>query len=232
MSKAKAPRSEVVVRNTRPEDFPQIIEMTREVYHESPSWKAEQLASHLAVFPEGQFVAVEEETGRIVGMAASLIVLWDDYDMTSSWRDFTEHGTFTNHDPQNGRTLYGAEVMVRPNEQGRGIGQKLYAVRRALVRRLGLLRIRAGARLAGYHLHADRLTPEQYVKKVVAGELKDLALSFQLKQGFVPLAVAPDYLHHDPESLGFAAVIEWLNPEVATPENYSRQQKRFRTQFP
>ncbi|MGB8341237.1 MAG: GNAT family N-acetyltransferase [Chthoniobacterales bacterium] len=232
MSEANSPRPEVIVRNTRPEDFAQIMEMTREVYHESPSWKAEQLASHLAVFPEGQFVAVEEETGRVVGMAASLIVLWDDYDMTSSWRDFTEHGTFTNHDPQNGRTLYGAEVMVRPNEQGRGIGQKLYAARRELMQRLGLLRIRAGARLAGYYLHADRLTPEQYVKKVVAGELKDLALSFQLKQGFVPLAVAPDYLHHDPESLGFAAVIEWLNPEVATPENYSRQQERFRTQFP
>jgi GNAT superfamily N-acetyltransferase len=232
MSEAKAPRPEVFVRNTRLEDFAQMIEMTREVYHESPSWKAEQLASHLAVFPEGQFVAVEEETGPVVGMAASLIVLWDDYDMTSSWRDFTEHGTFTNHDPKNGRTLYGAEVMVRPNEQGRGIGQKLYAARRELVRRLGLLRIRAGARLAGYYLHADRLTPEQYVKKVVAGELKDLALSFQLKQGFVPLAVAPDYLHHDPESLGFAAVIEWLNPEVATPENYSRQQERFQKQFP
>ena len=94
MSEANAPRPEVIVRNTRPEDFAQIIEMTREVYHESPSWKVEQLASHLAVFPEGQFVAVEEETGRVVGMAASLIVLWDDYDMTSSWRDFTEHGTF------------------------------------------------------------------------------------------------------------------------------------------
>jgi GNAT superfamily N-acetyltransferase len=232
MSNSGATRPEVTVRNTQPEDFPQIIEMTREVYHESPSWSKAQLTSHLEVFPEGQLVALEEKGGRILGMAASLIVLWDDYDMTASWRDFTEHGMFTNHDPENGRTLYGAEVMVRPNEQRRGIGQKLYAGRRDIVRRLSLLRIRAGARLAGYYLHADRLTPEQYVKKVVAGEVRDLALSFQLKQGFVPLAVAPDYLHHDPESLGFAAVIEWLNPEVATPENYSRQEQRFRTQFP
>jgi GNAT superfamily N-acetyltransferase len=231
MSGPKPPRPEVIVRNTRPEDFPQIIEMTREVYHESPSWTVEQLTSHLAVFPEGQFVASEEETGRVVGMAASLIVLWDDYDMTSSWRDFTDHGTFRNHDPK-GRTLYGAEVMVRPSEQGRGIGKKIYAARRALVQRLGLLRTRAGARLAGYHRYTDHLTPEQYVKQVVAGKLSDPTLSFQLKQDFVPLAVAPDYLHHDPESLGYAAVIEWLNPEVATPENYSRQQERFRTQFP
>lgn len=224
-------RPEVVVRNTRPEDFAHIIEMTREVYHDSPSWKVEQLASHLAVFPEGQFVAVEKETGRVVGMAASLIVDWDDYDMRASWRDFTEHGTFQNHNPTTGRTLYGAEVMVRPNEQGRGIGKKIYAARRELVRRLGLLRIRAGARLCGYHLQADRLTPEKYVTEVLAGRLSDPTLNFQLKQGFMPLAVATDYLHHDPESLGFAAVIEWLNPEIATPEDYSHQEERLRTQF-
>ncbi|MEO5719949.1 MAG: hypothetical protein ABIR71_00580 [Chthoniobacterales bacterium] len=55
-----AARPEVIVRNSRPEDFGQIIEMTREVYHDSPSWKPEQLVWHLEVFPEGQFVAVEE----------------------------------------------------------------------------------------------------------------------------------------------------------------------------
>jgi hypothetical protein len=31
------------------------------------------------------------------------------------------------------------------------------------------------------------------------------------------LAVVSGYLRHDPESLGFAAVIEWLNPDA--PEN-------------
>lgn len=226
MSKQETRRPEVIVRNTHADDFPQIIEMTREVYSTGPSWKVEQLASHLEVFREGQFVAVEDETNRIVGMAASLIVVWDDYDMTSSWRDFTEHGTFTNHDTQ-GRTLYGAEVMVHPSEQGRGIGKKLYVARRALVKKLRLRRIRAGARLSGYHRYADKMSAEQYVKQVLAGTLSDPTLSFQIKQDFMPLAVAPDYLHHDPESLGFAAVIEWLNPEVATPEDYAVRHTSF-----
>ncbi len=155
MSEAAAARPEVIVRQTRAEDFPQIIEMTSEVYHASPTWSTAQLASHLAIFPEGQFVAVEKESGRVVGMAASLIVLWDDYEMSTSWRDFTDHGTFQNHNPE-GRTLYGAEVMVRPAEQGRGIGKQLYRARRALVRQLGLLRTRAGARLCGYYRYADR----------------------------------------------------------------------------
>ena len=96
------------------------------------------------------------------------------------------------------------------------------------MRRLGLLRLRAGARLSGYHRHADRVTPERYVRQVVDGKLSDPTLSFQLKQDFMPLAVAPDYLHHDPESLGYAAVIEWLNPEIATPSDYAVRHTSFR----
>ena len=42
---------------------------------------AKRTASHLEVFPEGQFVAVENETQKIVGMSASLIVLWEDYEI-------------------------------------------------------------------------------------------------------------------------------------------------------
>ena len=83
------------------------------------------------------------------------------------------------------------------------------------------LRTQACARLCGYHLHADRLSAVEYVHEVLAGHLSDPTLSFQLKQDFRPLAVAPDYLLHDPESLGFAAVIEWFNPEVATAETSS-----------
>ncbi len=62
---------------------------------------------------------------------------------------------------------------------------------------------------------------------MVAGKLSDPTFSFQLKQGFVPLAVAPDYLHHDPESLGYAAVIEWLNPEVAAPKELNERHSSF-----
>lgn len=202
----------VLVRNTTTADFPAIVELTRSVYPTSPPWGVQQLESHLRVFPEGQIVASDPATGRIVGMAASLVVLWDDYDVTDNWRDFTDHGMFTNHDPEFGHTLYGAEIMVDPANQGRGIGSALYARRRELVKELGLWRIRAGARLRGYSLHADQLTPQEYVRQVARGVLRDPTLSFQLRHGFRVLQVVADYLRHDPESLGYAAVIEWLNP--------------------
>ena len=210
------------VRQRRPEDTPHIIEIFRAIYPDSPPWTPTQLASHLEVFPEGQLVA--EVDGRVVGMAASLIVLWDDYSMDTSWRDFTDHGMFRNHDQARGRTLYGAEIMVHPAFQGHGVGKRLYEARRELVGRFGLLRIRAGARLAGYHRQADRLSPEEYTRRVVAGELTDPTLSFQLARGFAVIGVARHYLRHDPESLGHAAVIEWLNPKVATPADYAAQE--------
>jgi GNAT superfamily N-acetyltransferase len=210
-----ARRTDIAVRLTRPGDFEGIGALTAAVYPGSPPWSPAQLGSHLRVFPEGQFVAIAGSTGEIVGMAASLIVLWDDYEMESSWRDFTDTGMFTNHDPVRGHTLYGAEVMVRPDRQGSGVGSRLYDVRTALVRRLGLWRIRAGARLRGYHQHAATMSPREYVDRVVRGELRDPTLSFQLHRGFRVLDIVAGYLRQDHESLGHAAVIEWLNPDIA-----------------
>ena len=220
-------RRPVLVRPSRREDFEAIQRLSLAVYPESPPWSEQQLTSHLVVFSEGQLVAVDSHTDSLLGMAASLIVLWDDYEIDANWRDMTDHGMFTNHDPEYGRTLYGAEVMVDPRMQGRGIGKKIYAARRELTERRGLLRIRAGARLRGYHRYADRMDPREYVLGVVRGQLGDPTLSFQVKQGFRVLAVVEDYLHHDPESLGHAAVIEWLNPQVAGPADNAAHDQRY-----
>lgn len=147
--------------------------------------------------------------GRVVGYAASLIVAWEDYDIADSWRDFTEDGSFANHDP-GGRTLYGADVMVDPDRRRLGIGSALYDAREALARRLGLARIRAGARLRAYGRYADQMSAEEYVAAAVEGRIRDPTLQFQLERGFRVLAVVPDYLERDPASRGWAAVVEWL----------------------
>ncbi len=211
----------ITVHNSSTNDFAQIIMLTKLIYPGSAAWSPEQLASHLKVFPEGQFVAIDSETNTVVGYAASLIIPWDDYDMKMSWRDFTNNGFFTNHDPMHGKTLYGAEVMVHPQMQGSGIGSALYVARRELVERLELFRIRAGARLQGYHNYADKMSAEEYVFRVVQNEIEDPTLSFQMHQGFHVIAVVSDYLHHDPKSEGHAAVIEWVNEKAAKPDDYA-----------
>lgn len=236
MSAATKPVDERIgrleIRNPTPADFDGMIELCERVYVDAAPWRKDQLASHLERFAEGQFVAVERETGRIFGMASSLVVRWDDYEFHSDWRELTDRGYFTNHDPETGRTLYGAEVMVDPRAQRRGLGKRLYRARRRLVERLGLKRIRAGARLRGYHRKADTMTPEEYAQAVVRGELRDPTLSFQLREGFEVLAVVDSYLKDDPESLGHAAVIEWLNPAVARPEDSRGRDPRYRRPEP
>jgi GNAT superfamily N-acetyltransferase len=216
-----SPRSIYLLRNTEYEDFPGIIELTRKTYPFSAPYDQEQLASQRQMFPEGQFVVVEKKTGKVVGFSSSLIIDWDDYEDHAEWFDMTADGYFTNHDPEHGKTLYGAEVMVDPEKRGQGVGKIIYGAREELVKRLKLLRIRAGARLRDYNRYAHKMTAEDYVKAVVSGRYSDRTLSFQLKRGFNVIAVVSNYLVGDPESLGYAAIIEWINHAVALPEDYA-----------
>ena len=114
---------DIVIRQTRENDFSQIIELSRKIYREKSAWTERELSSHLEVFPEGQFVADDRSSGKIAGMSASLIVLWEDYEIQENWEDFTANGLFTNHDPESGRTLYGAEVMVSTDFGAAGSGK-------------------------------------------------------------------------------------------------------------
>jgi GNAT superfamily N-acetyltransferase len=221
------PKPCVLVRQTQPEDFPEIIALSKAVYSFPPYWNESLLSSHLDIFPEGQFVAIDSATEQLIGMAASLIIRWDDYDFHGSWKDFTNGGMFTNHDPANGRTLYGAEIMVSPVVQRKGVGSAIYAARRQLVERLKLPRLRAGARLRGYYRYADQMSAEDYAIKVIRGEIQGMTLAFQLKHGFRVLAVVADYLPGDPESLGHVAVIEWINEKVAAPSDYGPRDPKF-----
>ena len=215
-----------MVRQTTPADFENVQALCRRVYPHDEPWELRHLESHYNVFPEGQLVAVDETTGQIVGMAASLIVAWDEYDWSDTYTDFTDNYMFTNHDPH-GRTLYGAEVMVDPASQGQGVGKALYKARRDLCRRLKLRRIRAGARLSGYYRYADQMPPLEYTLRVINGELTDPTLSFQIKQGFRVFNLVQGYFDHDPQSLGHAALIEWINHRVASKKDYQQRDPKF-----
>ena len=58
----------------------------------------------------------------------------------------------------------------------------------------------------------EMICQEAYVERVVAGELRDPTLSFQLHNGFEVLGVIKDYVE-DPSCGGYAAAIVWWNPD-------------------
>lgn len=211
--------------NPLPKYFGQIQVLCKKVYPQYRPWSIEELESHRSYFPDGQLIVVDLDKDKVVGLAFSLIISWNDYSPQDSWKDYTSGGFFHNHDPKKGKTLYGAEVMVDPEYRGQGIGKLLYEGRRQIVEDYDLKRIRAGARIRGYFKYKDKLSPQEYVQKVVNKEISDPTLSFQLGQGFKVIDVASNYILDDPETLGYAAVIEWLNPKNVTPSEIKRQQQ-------
>jgi predicted amidohydrolase/GNAT superfamily N-acetyltransferase len=216
--------SDIKVRQAVRADIPSLFALNREAYpdlaEENCVWGRSHLESHQRVFPQGQLVA--EIAGKIVGAAASLIVdLGPNPLRQHTWSGITDSGYFTNHD-RRADTLYGADVCTHPDSRGLGVGAALYEARRELCRKFNLRRILLGGRLWNYDEHADRFGPHEYAERVVAGEMRDLVLSFQLREGFELRDVMPHYLA-DPKSSNYASLLEWLNPDYRPPQVGNRK---------
>lgn len=203
------------VRNTRREDYAAIRAVQRESSPHVPPWSLRQLESQVHSFPEGQFVSVSE--GQVRGAAASLVVGWRDYGLEHTWRALTADGMFATHQP-GGDTLYCAALVTDTTRRGFSVARALVQAQRRLCRRMNLPRIVCTSRIPGYAERADAMSPEEYARRVVWGEVEDASLRFVLAQGFQFCGVVRDYLPEDSESRGHAALLAWLNPLHAPPQ--------------
>ncbi len=207
--KIRKPRKpKIFQRNAQPDDFPEIIKLSKRCFPDMPAWTMDMLESQHSIFPEG--LQIIEYEGEIVGSATSLIINMDDYDEIHTFAEICDNGYITNHDPE-GDTLYGIEVMVHPDYQGLKIGRRLYDMRRQLCVDLNLKEILIGGRLPNFHKYADEFGPKAYVKRVIEKKIKDPVLTFQLSQGFQIRRIIKDYLPADRESEGHAVLLEWNN---------------------
>jgi ribosomal protein S18 acetylase RimI-like enzyme len=206
----------VTIRRYGEADFDALIDVQREAFPPPfPSelwWNREQLANHVRLFPEGALCAEVEGAG-VVGSMTGLLVKFDPSHPAHTWEEITDAGYIRNHDPD-GNTLYVVDICVKPAYRKLGLGKWLMLSMYEVVVQLGLERLLGGGRMPGYHRVADELTAEQYVERVLAGELRDPVLTFLLRCGRLPLAVVPGYLE-DEESRGYAALMEWRNPFLA-----------------
>ncbi len=198
-------------------DIDPVIDICRTVYPNDAPYTPHELADHHRVFPQGQFVAEHEESLAVAGAHFTLRLRLRDFRIDDPWDVLTAHGTFLDHDPVNGHTLYGADIMVHPRHQHHGLAHGLTDATRDLVRRESLWRMVAGSRLPGYSRHRDELDPASYVKAVERGELIDPVLTAHLKDGWTVVRPIHGYLPHDEESAGWAAVIQWINPACPPP---------------
>lgn len=204
----------LVVRPLKESDIPQVQALQQRCFGGLSPWDADTFRMQIKRFNEGQIVI--QLDGRIVATSSSLIVREEDWDGPHSFDDISDHGRIGTHNPA-GDALYGIDIAVDPQHRGLRLSRRIYDARKDLIRKRNLRHFLIAGRMPGYHKHAAKLTPEDYVKAVVEKRLKDVVITAQLSNGFVIQNVLRDYLPNDKESCGHAVNMEWLNPHYVPP---------------
>lgn len=198
----------MIIRPLRMEDYEQVVELQKKCFPGMKPWGREQFKSHLETFQEGQLCV--EYNRKVVASSSSLIIDYDIYKERHSWHEVSDSGYIRNHDPE-GDTLYGIEIMVHPEFRGMKLARRLYEARKQLCREKNLMRIVIGGRIPNYNQCKKKMSPREYVEKVMNKTLYDPVLTMQLANGFVLKRIIRDYLESDEESEGYATLMEWTN---------------------
>ena len=204
------------LRSMQDADYSAITEICACVYPADEPYTVAELAEHHRRFPEGQLVAEHVPTGAVAGVHFTLRLRFEDFHVDDPWDVLTDHGTFDDDDPT-GHTLYGADIMVSPNHQHHSLAHALTDSARTIVVEQALWRMVGGSRLPGYGAVCQKMSALAYVEAVVAGTLVDPVLTVHLKDGWQVVRPIQGYLQHDPESAGWAVVIQWVNPNCPPP---------------
>ncbi len=175
-------------------------------------FRAEHYRHHIAMFPEGQLVAVAG--GEIIAATTTLRVGECLASGQHSFPQIFGEGWLTAHDPE-GRWLYGADLGVVEAWRGRGVGRALYAARHEVVNRLGLSGQITVGMLAGYGALAGQMEAGAYYAELLDGKRSDPTISVQLRIGFRPRGLIPDYVS-DPACAGYGVLLV-LPADVAVP---------------
>ncbi len=186
-------------------------------------WKEFQIQTLLKKFPEGQVIV--KVNGAIAGCALSIIIDYDKFEDFHTYKQITGNYTFNTHS-ENGETLYGIELFIKPEYRGLRLGRRLYEYRKELCEKLNLKAIIFGGRIPNYHKYENEMSPKEYLEKVKMKLIYDPVLSFQISNDFHPLRVLKNYLQGDANSKEFAILLKWDNIYYEKPTKRIKDIKR------
>ena len=169
----------------------------------------EHFLNHCRLFPEGNFVALNGE--QVVGLGSGFLIDFDFEHPNHSFQEIIAGGYYTNHVPD-GDWYYGSDISVHPDYRGHGIARRLYDARKGVVKRLNRKGIVAGGLTPTYAEYKDDLSYEEFIDKVVAGEIFGSTLSVQLRNGFEVAGILENYIE-DEASDNRATLIVWKNSD-------------------
>ncbi|MDH3293443.1 MAG: GNAT family N-acetyltransferase [Acidimicrobiia bacterium] len=163
-------------------------------------------------FPQGCFAGFDRsDENNLVAMGLGIRTFFDLGEPQHTIDDIVPHDPEDSGDDPDGHWYYGTGISVRPEYRRRGIGRELYQLRKSVCRQLNLRGIVAGGVMPGYAEHRDTMSPDDYIRAVVAGELYDPTLTFQKDNGFVLGPALAGYIT-DPAVNDYASLIVWHNP--------------------
>jgi 4-aminobutyrate aminotransferase / (S)-3-amino-2-methylpropionate transaminase / 5-aminovalerate transaminase len=185
----------LVITQARPEHAAQLEELQRICFPtlaDDQRFKQTHFLKHMELFDEGQFVALDGD--MVVGATATVRLNFDLNHIDHTFADIIQGGWLTSHQPD-GVWLYGADLSVRPEYRGRGLGTALYAARQEVVWRLKLKGQVTAGMISGYGALKETMPAEQYYEGVLAGRIRDPTLSVQMNIGFEPRGLLANYLN-------------------------------------
>ncbi|HLK29787.1 MAG TPA: GNAT family N-acetyltransferase [Puia sp.] len=197
----------LVVQHMQPEHAQQLEELQKIVFPtlaDDELIKAKHYLKHLEIFPEGQFVITDND--KVIGMTSSMLSSFDFADYHHTFKETIAGGWMTNHDPH-GDWLYGLDIGVHPDYRGMGLARVLYRARHEIAKQLNLKGQLTVGMMSGYGAVSNQLSGEEYYKELTTGKRFDPTISTQMKVGFEPVALIPDYVN-DPVCGGFGVLIK------------------------
>lgn len=206
------------------DDYKELKETMIASYSSMPHayWRKSQIKTLISKFPEGQVVI--KINGELAGCALSIVVEYDQFEESHTYREITKDYTFETHS-DDGDILYGIDVFIKPEYRGLRLGRRLYDYRKELCEKLNLKGIAFGGRIPNFHKYADSLTPKEYIAKVKRKEINDPVLNFQISNDFHPSKILKGYLEGDDASNEFAVLLEWDNIYYEKPSKKAATKK-------
>jgi len=175
----------------------------------------EQYKRHITIFPEGQMVVLDGDQ-----VIASSTTLQQNYHKGHhTFLDVSDNLWLGTHDPK-AEWLYGLDVSVHPDYQGKGIGRQIYNARQEVAKELGTKGQLTAGMPIGYDKVKDQMTIGEYCEKLIKGEIIDPTVTAQTKCGFILVEPLFDYLD-DPRSGNCSVLMYWpLDPNTKLSENH------------
>lgn len=200
--------SKVQIRNLQIKDYAQLSQSFTRVYSDDSGvfWTREQIQKLVRVFPEDRVATVIDD--KIADYALSIIANYDEIENDHMYTQVTSKEIFSTHNPK-GSILYGIETFTHPSYRGLHPARRMYEYCKKLCETLNLRVVAFDGRVPSYHEHADKMRPEEHIKRARQHEICDPVPIFQLSNNFYVHKVITNCLSNGKESRHYACLFQW-----------------------